>query len=94
MIYCRLYACDRQQLNRTIVDFFGRALPTLRFGVLRSQSVYFGGNFIAINVAQWRFLLKNSVAVVQAMKRDRTPEQILRNRQQINLTWQDIVDNL
>ncbi|MBP0013365.1 MAG: hypothetical protein J7545_19090 [Roseofilum sp. SBFL] len=51
----------------------------------------YAGNPLALNVAQWLFLIKDSVAVVQGMMRDKTPEQLVRNRQQINLTWQDIL---
>ncbi|MDB9518007.1 hypothetical protein PN466_13730 [Roseofilum reptotaenium CS-1145] len=49
------------------------------------------GNPLAVNLTQWLFLIKDSVAVVQGMMRDKAPEQLVRNRQQINLTWQDIL---
>ncbi|MBP0010436.1 MULTISPECIES: hypothetical protein [unclassified Roseofilum] len=51
----------------------------------------YAGNPLALNVAQWLFLIKDSIAVVQGMMRDKAPEQLVRNRQQINLTWQDIL---
>jgi hypothetical protein len=52
----------------------------------------YAGNPLAVNVTQWQFLIKDSVAVVQGMMRDRTPEQLVRNRQKINLTWQEILN--
>lgn len=51
----------------------------------------YAGNPLAVNLTQWLFLIKDSVALVQGMMDNNTPEQLVRNRQQINLTWQDIL---
>lgn len=48
------------------------------------------GNPTAINLPQWIAFLKESVTIVKALLRDTTPEKIIRNRNVINDTWEDI----
>lgn len=50
----------------------------------------YSGNPLAINLTQWLFFLKESVNVVRASMRDRTPEILIRNRSKINQEWEEI----
>jgi hypothetical protein len=50
----------------------------------------YSGNPLAINLTQWLFFLKESVNIVRASMRDRTPEIIIRNRSKINQEWEEI----
>ncbi len=48
------------------------------------------GNPSAINIAEWGVFLKESVTMLKASRRDRTGEQIKRNRENINKIWEDL----
>ncbi len=48
----------------------------------------YSGNPLAINLPQWLVFLKESVKMVQAVTRDKTPEKIVRNRDKINREWE------
>jgi hypothetical protein len=48
------------------------------------------GNPSAINVAQWGMLIKESIAIVKAITRDRTIEKIQRNRNVIDQKWESL----
>ncbi len=48
------------------------------------------GNPLAINIAEWGALLKESIVMVKAMRRDLTGEMINRNRARINREWEEI----
>jgi hypothetical protein len=50
----------------------------------------YSGNPLAINLPQWLLFFKESVKIVQAITRDKTPEKILRNRNKINREWEEI----
>ena len=50
----------------------------------------YSGNPLAINLTQWLFFLKETVNIVRASMRDRTPEIIIRNRSKINQEWEEI----
>jgi hypothetical protein len=52
----------------------------------------YSGNPLAINLPQWLFLLKESVSLLKAATRDKTPEKIIRNRATINNVWEEIKD--
>ena len=48
------------------------------------------GNPSAININEWGVFLKESVTMLKAARRDRTGEQIRRNRENINKIWEDL----
>jgi hypothetical protein len=50
----------------------------------------YAGNPLAINLPQWLFFAKESLTILQAVTRDTTPEKIVRNRDKINDTWDEI----
>jgi hypothetical protein len=50
----------------------------------------YSGNPLAINLPQWLLFFKESVKIVQAITRDKTPEKIMRNRKKINREWEEI----
>ncbi|MGA9380943.1 MAG: hypothetical protein WBV73_19430 [Phormidium sp.] len=50
----------------------------------------YSGNPLAINLTQWLFFLKETVNIVRASMRDRTPETIIRNRSKIDREWEEI----
>ncbi len=48
------------------------------------------GNPAAINIAEWTMLLRESIVMVKAAKRDKTPEKIKRNREKIDEKWAEL----
>lgn len=50
----------------------------------------YSGNPLAINLPQWLSLIKESIYIIQASRRDTTPEKIIRNREKINEVWKEI----
>lgn len=52
----------------------------------------YSGNPLAINLPQWLSLVKESVSILQAANRDTTVEKIIRNRDNINVCWNEIKD--
>lgn len=50
----------------------------------------YSGNPLAINLPQWLVFMKESLNILQAVTRDKTPEIIVRNRTKINDVWKEI----
>jgi hypothetical protein len=52
----------------------------------------YSANPLAINFPQWLAFIKESLNILRATTRDKTPETIVRNRTKINDVWEEIED--
>lgn len=48
------------------------------------------GNPTAINITQWMMLVKESINMLTAVTRDTTTEKLVRNRDVIDITWEEL----
>lgn len=55
-----------------------------------AKVIAYQGNPLAINFAEWIRWLDESINIVSALTRDKTPEMIQRNRQKIDAEWEEI----
>ena len=78
-----------QKLKLHKMLFFAHSIAT---GGNVLKVVMAEGNPLAINIAEWGALLKESIVMVKAMRRDLTGEMINRNRERINREWEEIQD--